>query len=78
MSIKKAQKIVNDIHSELDINLVQFEISDLQFLKTKLEDFLEQEVEIENLADPSEPDDSFGLDDVEDAEDEEEEAYDQQ
>ena len=73
MSVKKAQKIVNDVHGELDINLVSFQLSDLQFLKDKLEDFLEQEVEIEDLADPDAPNDEFGLDEVEDAEDEEEE-----
>lgn len=73
MSIKKAQKIVKDVYEELDINLVAFQVSNLQFLKDKLEDFLEQEVETEDLADPDEPSDDFGLDEIEEDEGEEEE-----
>jgi len=73
MSVKKAQKIVKDVYDELDINLVSFQVSDIQFLKDKLEDFLEQEVETEDLADPDEPNDDFGLDAIEEDEGEEEE-----
>jgi hypothetical protein len=51
MSIKKAQKIVNEVDHELGISLVAYQNNDLEFLKKKLEDFLELEIETEELQD---------------------------
>lgn len=70
MSIKKAQKIANLIESELSINLTSFTNQELELLKSRLEEFLELEVETDELSDP-EDDLSFDEDDAD------EESYDE-
>lgn len=72
MSLKKAQKIAEDVNNEIGFNLVKLPVADLQYLKDKLEDFLELEVETEDLVDPDEPNDDNFLDEVSDDEEEEE------
>jgi hypothetical protein len=54
MSVKKAQKIVNDVDSELGINFAGYQNSDLEFLKKKLEEFLDLEIDTEELEDAQE------------------------
>lgn len=56
MSVKKAQNIVNQVEDRLGISLVSYQNNELEWLKDQLESFLEQEVETEELADPSDLD----------------------
>lgn len=65
MSLKKAQKIVNDVEEELGISLVVYQNHDLEYLKKKLEEFLDLDVDTEELSDPEElsSDDGEELDD---------------
>lgn len=53
MSLRKAQAIANVLEEELGFSLVSYQNSDLEFLKNKLEAFLELEIETEELEDPS-------------------------
>lgn len=66
MSVKKAQAIVNKVEEELGFTMTMYQNSDLEYLKTKLEEFLELDIETEELQDPEElsSDDGF-LDDSE-------------
>lgn len=52
MSIRVAQKIINEVHKELGINLVVYQNVDLEFLRDKLEEFLELDIATEDLEDP--------------------------
>lgn len=52
MSIKKAQNIVNQVEDRLGISLVSYENHDLEWLKDKLESFLELEIATDELSDP--------------------------
>lgn len=56
MSIKKAQEIANVLDRELGFSLTSYQNNDVEFLKTKLEEFLDLEVSTDEL---EEPDDSF-------------------
>lgn len=53
---KKAQKIVNEVDRELGIALVAYPNSELEWLKGRLEKFLELEVETEDLHDADDDD----------------------
>ena len=72
MSLKKAQDIANELDRELGFSLTSYQNQDLAFLKTKLEAFLELDIDTEEL---EEPDLSFDTewddDDMGDLEDEE-------
>ena len=59
MSIKKAQKIVYELDEELGIFLTQYQRSELEYLKSKLEEFLDLEIDMDDLqdADDYEPED---------------------
>lgn len=52
MSNSKAQKIVNEVQDRLGVSLVSYQNSDLEFLKERLEAFLDLEVDTEELTDP--------------------------
>ena len=52
MSVKKAQSIVNDVVDRLGITLVAFQNSEIEWLKNQLEEFLELEIETDELEDP--------------------------
>jgi hypothetical protein len=56
MSVKKAQEIANVLDRDLGFPLVAYQNNDLEFLKAKLEEFLDLEIETEEL---EEPDDLF-------------------
>jgi hypothetical protein len=53
MSTKKAQNIVNEVHRELGFSLTIYNNVDLEYLRSKLEDLLEQDVDMEELNDPA-------------------------
>ena len=65
MSIKKAQAIVDEVYEATGVSLVSYQLSDLNFLKEKLEDFIELEIETEDLDDPEDSVSGFSLDDPE-------------
>lgn len=65
-NLKKAQKIVNDIDSELGISLVAYEVAELELLRDKITDLLELEVDVDLLHDAD--DDDF-LDDESESDD---------
>lgn len=56
MSLKKAQTIANVLDRDLGFSLASYQNTDLEFLKTKIEEFLALEVDTEDL---EEPDDSL-------------------
>jgi hypothetical protein len=58
MSVKKAQEIANVLDRDLGFSLTSYQNNDLEFLKAKLEEFLDLEIETEELQDPDdlEPD----------------------
>jgi hypothetical protein len=56
MSLKKAQEIANVLDRDLGFSLTSYQVTDLEFLKAKLEEFLKLDVETEDL---EEPDDSL-------------------
>lgn len=74
MSVKKAQKIANKLDEEFGIFLTQYQVSDVEAIRDLLDDFLDTGAETDDLADADDQKDVFGLDEIEDAEDEEEEA----
>jgi len=53
---KKAQKIVNEVDQELGIALVAYQNSELEFLRDKLEKFLDLGVDTEDLHDADDED----------------------
>jgi len=53
MSVKKAQSIVNEVEDRLGITLVSFQNSEIEWLKAQLEDFLDLEIETDELEDPA-------------------------
>jgi hypothetical protein len=53
MSVSKAQKIANMLDAEYGFNMVAYQRSELEFMKNKLEEFLDLEVETEELEDTS-------------------------
>jgi hypothetical protein len=61
-SVKKAQKIANQLDEELGFSLTSYQRNDLDFLRNKLEEFLDLEVETEELSDPEELASDDGLD----------------
>jgi hypothetical protein len=64
MSVKKAQAIVNEVQDRLGFSLVSCQTNELEWLKDKLETFLDLEIETDELSDP---DDFAGLEDDEDS-----------
>ena len=67
MSIKKAQNIVNQVQDRLGISMVAYQNNELEWLKNQLEEFLDLEIETEELSDPDDLyDDDIGDDDDED------------
>jgi len=52
MSVKKAQSIVNEVEDRLGITLVSFQNSEIEWLKAQLEEFLDLEIETDELEDP--------------------------
>jgi hypothetical protein len=71
MSKKKAQTVVNKFYDEFGVSLVAYQLGELNHMKELLDEFLEQEVETEDLADPDDQRDTYGLDEIEAAEEEE-------
>jgi len=67
MPIKDAQKIVNRVHDRMSMSLVTYQRDELAWLKDQLENFLDTEVETEELSDPDDADAEFN--DMEDEED---------
>jgi len=62
MSLKKAQNIANHIEAELGICIAAYQITELEFLKSKLEEFLDLDIPTEELEESelmSEFDDDF-------------------
>jgi hypothetical protein len=55
-NVKKAQKIVNEVDHELGISLVAYEISELEFLKAKIDAILDLEVDMDELHDADDDD----------------------
>lgn len=51
---KKAQHIVNEVDYKLNLSLVGYENSELEFLKNKLQEFLDLEVSTDELVDAEE------------------------
>lgn len=49
MSLKKAQAIANVLDRDLGFSLASYQNTDLEFLKTKLEEFLKLDVDTEEL-----------------------------
>jgi hypothetical protein len=66
MSVKKAQQIANELEQELGFSLVSYQNADLEFMKNKIEEFLDLEIDTEELEDP---DDAAYLEDVSDDDD---------
>jgi len=71
MSLKKAQKIVNELDDKFGINALGYQNSELEIIKDMLDNFLELGVETEDLQEPE--DCELDIDDTEDEEDETEE-----
>ena len=53
MSVKEAQGIVNQIEERTGISLVSFNNGELEWLKDQLEEFLDLEIDTDELMDPS-------------------------
>ena len=64
MSVKKAQKIANEIYEEFGLSLANMVLSDLESLKEKIDLFLSLNVETDEICDP----DDVLLDDSEEDE----------
>ena len=64
MSVKKAQNIVNEVEDRMGIALVSFQNNELEWLKDRLEKFLDLEIETDELSDPEDlefdSDDNYG------------------
>ena len=56
MSVKKAQSIVNEVETRLGITLVTYQNSELEWFKSQLEEFLDLEIETDELSDPEDCD----------------------
>ena len=65
INLKKAQKIVNEVDGELGISLVAYEISELEFLRSKIDALLDLGVEMDDLHD-ADDDDLFDDEDLSD------------
>lgn len=52
MSVNKAQRIVNEINERMGISLVSYQNHELHWLKSQIDDFLDLEIETEELQDP--------------------------
>jgi hypothetical protein len=52
MSVKKAQGIVNEIENRLGVSLVSYQNNEIEWLKSQLEEFLDLEIETDELSDP--------------------------
>ena len=52
MSVKKAQGIVNEVDNRLGITLVSYQNNEIEWLKSQLEEFLDLEIETDELSDP--------------------------
>ena len=63
MSVRKAQSIVNEVDGNMGISLVAFRLDELEYLKSKLEEFLELEIDTDELQDSETTSD---LEDLED------------
>lgn len=72
MSLKKAQKIADEIETATGINLASYQNDDLHFLKDKLEEFLDLDIETDDLEGFEELSDNFELDDPEEIDEEDE------
>ena len=60
MSVKKAQSIVNEVQDRLGITLVSFQNNEIEWLKAQLEDFLDLEIETDELEDADDVGDDYG------------------
>jgi hypothetical protein len=67
MSITTAQHIVDQVYTELGVDLAAYQNHDLQWLKDQLETFLELDVETEELSPAAELEETL-LDDEEEIE----------
>jgi hypothetical protein len=66
--IRKAQDIANMLEEELGFFLASYQMSDLELLRDKLDEFLQLGVETEDLEDPDDAlarEEAFGEDDCE-------------
>jgi hypothetical protein len=54
MSIKKAQKIVNELEEKFGFLTLSYQNSELEVIKDLLDKFLELDIETEDLDDPEE------------------------
>jgi membrane protease subunit (stomatin/prohibitin family) len=52
VSVKKAQIIVNEVYTRYGIDLVGFQTDEITHLKDQLEDLIDQEVDMDELATP--------------------------
>jgi hypothetical protein len=52
MSVKKAQGIVNEVEDRLGVSLVSYQNNEIEWLKSQLEEFLDLEIETDELSDP--------------------------
>ena len=52
MSVKKAQKIVNEVEVRLGLTLTAYQNNEIEWLKDQLEEFLDLEIETDELSDP--------------------------
>lgn len=69
MSHREAQKIVNEVDAELGISLVAYQRHELEFLKNRLEEFLDLDVDVDELSDADDYRDEFGEEDEEEEND---------
>lgn len=70
MSIKKAQKIANKLDEEFGIFLTSYQLSEIERINALLTQFVDLGVETEDLADADDQKDVFGLDEIDEDEDE--------
>jgi len=52
VSVKKAQKIVNEVEVRLGLTLTAYQNNEIEWLKDQLEEFLDLEIETDELSDP--------------------------
>lgn len=71
MSLKKAQKIVNKLDGEFGIFLTSYQFSEVERISELLNQFVELGVDIDDLADADDQKDVFGLDEIEEEEEDE-------
>lgn len=54
--LEKAQFVVNEIHSDFGINLVTFSTSEIESLRDAVDTFLDYQIDVGSLTDPSDAD----------------------